>query len=70
MLLIDDCLVFVVAVVAVVASVVDVAAARFNVVISTDVAVVVFHLVVALILFVVAAVASDFENDDCDSAVA
>ena len=45
------------------------AAAEFDVVISADVAVVVFHLVV-LVLFVVAAVASDFENGDGDFAVA
>ena len=70
--LIDDYVVFVVFVVgsAILAFVVDIAAAEFDVVIS-DVAVVVFHLVViVLVLFVVAAVASDFEIDDGDSAVA
>ena len=72
--LIDDYLVFVVVVVvvvvAVVVFVVAVAAAEFDVVISADVVVAVFHLVVAvLILFVVPAVASDLEIDDGDSAV-
>ena len=72
-----DHVVFVVAVVAVVvvvvvvlAFVVDVAAAEFDVVISADVAAVVFHLVVVLVPFVVAAGASDFENGDGDFAVA
>ena len=51
--------------------VVDVTAAEFDVVISADVAVVVFNLVVVvLVLFVVATVPSDFEIDDGDSAVA
>ena len=60
-----------VAVVAVVlAFVVDVAAAEFDVVISADVAAVVFHLVVVLVLFVVAAGVSDFEDGDGDFAVA
>ena len=45
------------------------AAAEFDVVISADVAVVAFHLVV-LVLFVVAAVASDFEFDGDDFTVA
>ena len=69
MFLIDDYLVF--AVVVVVVFVVAVAAAEFDVVISADVAVVVFHLVVVvLVLFLVPAVASDLEIDDADSAVA
>ena len=52
-------------VVAVLAFVVDVAAAKFNVVISADVAdVVVLHFVVVLVLFLVAAVIFDFETDD------
>ena len=67
--MIDDYKPFVVAVVAVFIFVVDVAAVKFDVVISADVAVVVFHLVV-LVLFVVAAVASDFENGDGDFAIA
>ena len=50
--------------------VVAVAAAEFDVVISADVAVVVFHLVVAPVLFTFLAVASDLEIDDNDSAVA
>ena len=66
--MIDDYVVFVVA--AVLAFVVDVAAAEFDVVVSADVAVVVFHLVVILVIFVVAAVASDFEINDDDFAVA
>ena len=45
------------------------AAAEFDVVISADVAVVAFHLVV-LVLFVVAAVASDFEFANGDFTVA
>ena len=49
--------------------VVDLAAAEFDVVISADVPVVAFHLVVVLVLLVVAAVASDFEIDDDDYAV-
>ena len=67
-----DHVVFVVAavVVVVIAFVVDVAAAEFDVVISADVAAVVFHLVVVLVPFVVAAGASDFENGDGDFAVA
>ena len=56
--------------VTVLAFVIDVAAAEFDFVISVDVAAVVFHLVVVLVLFVTAAVASDFENDDGDFAVA
>ena len=60
-----------VAVVAVVlAFVVDVAAAEFDVVISAGVAAVVFHLVAVLVLFEVAAGASDFEDGDGDYAVA
>ena len=51
------------------AFVVDAAATEFDVVISADVAVVAFHLVV-LVLFVVAAVASDFEFDGDDFTVA
>ena len=62
MFLIDDYVVFVV-VVAALAFVVDVSAAEFDAVISVDVAVV-------LVLFVVAAVASDFQIDDADFAVA
>ena len=57
-------------VVVVLAFVVDVAAAEFDVAISADVTAVVFHLVVALVLFAVAAVASDFKNGDGDFAVA
>ena len=52
------------------AFVVDAAAAEFDVAISADFAAVVFHLVVVLVLFVVAAGASDFENGDGDFAVA
>ena len=66
--MIDDYVVFVVA--AVLAFVVHVAAAEFDVVVSADVAVVVFHLVVILVLFAVAAVASDFEINDGDFGVA
>ena len=58
------------AAVVVLAFVVDVTAAEFDVVISTDVAAVVFHLAVVLVLFVVAAGASDFENGDRHFAVA
>ena len=67
-----DHVVFVVAavVVVVIAFIVDVAAAEFDVVISADVAAVVFHLVVVLVLFVVAAGVSDFEDGDGDFAVA
>ena len=68
--MIDDYLVFVVVVAAVVVSVVDLAAAEFDVVISADVAVTVFHFVVVLVLFLVAVVVSDFEVDDGDSTVA
>ena len=46
------------------------AAAEFDVLISADVAVVAFHLVVVLVLFVVAAVASDFEFANGDFTVA
>ena len=46
------------------------AAAEFDVVISADVAVVAFHLVVVLVLFVVAAVTSDFEFANGDFTVA
>ena len=52
------------------AFVVDAAAAEFDVAISPDFAAVVFHLVVVLVLFVVAAGASDFENGGGDFAVA
>ena len=77
MFLIDDYLLFVVVDVVVVRGgsailvfVVDVVATEFNVVISA-VAVNVFHLaVVPLVLLIVAAVASDFEIDNGDSAVA
>ena len=49
----------------------DVAAAVFDVVISAAVAVFVFHLVVIVpVLFVVAAVVSDFGIDNGDSAAA
>ena len=72
MFLIDEYVVFVVAVVvAIVAFVADAAAAEFEVVIYGDVAVAVFHLVVVvLLLFVAAAVDSDFKIDDGDSAFA
>ena len=53
--------------VVVLAFVVD-AAARFDVVISADIAAV-FHLVVVLVLFAVAVGASDFENGNGDFAV-
>ena len=46
------------------------AAAEFDVLISADVAVVAFHLVVVFVLFVVAAVASDFEFANGDFTVA
>ena len=49
-------------VVVVLAFVVDAAIAEFDVVISTDVAAAVFHLVGFLVLLAVAAGASDFEN--------
>ena len=72
--MIVDHVVFVVVVVAivivVVAFVVDAAAAEFDVVISADVAAIVFDPVVVLVPFVVAAGASDFENGDGDFAVA
>ena len=70
--MIDDYVVFVdvVVVIAVFAFVIIVTAAEFDVVISADVAVVVFHLLFVLVLFVVAAVTSDFEIDDGDFAVA
>ena len=49
----------------------DVTAAVFDVAVYAVIAVVVFHLIVVLlVLFVVSAVVSDFEIDDCDSAVA
>ena len=68
--MIDDYVVFVV-VVDLVVFVVDVAAAEFDDVISADIAVVVFHLAVAvLVLLVVATVVSDFEIDKADSTVA
>ena len=71
MFLIDDYVVVVVVVAAAaLAFVVDVATAEFDVVISADVAVVVFHLLAVLVPFVVASVASDFEIDDGDFAVA
>ena len=68
--MIVDHVVFVAAVVVVVvlAFIVD-AAAEFDVVISVDVAAVVFHLVSVLVIFVVTASASDFENGDGDFAV-
>ena len=62
--------VIVAAVVVAVLAFVVVTAAEFDVVISADVAAVVFHLVVVLVLFVVAAGASDFEDGDGDFAVA
>ena len=61
--------VIVVAVVFIFAFLVGVAAGRFDVVISADVAPVVFHLVI-LVLFVVAAGSSNFQNDGGDFAVA
>ena len=72
--LIDDYLLFIVVVVvdgdAILVFVVNVIVTEFNVVISA-VAVNVFHLaVVPLVLLIVAAVASDFEIDNGDSAVA
>ena len=74
MFLIDDYLLFIVVVVvdgdAILVFVVNVIVTEFNVVISA-VAVNVFHLaVVPLVLLIVAAVASDFEIDNGDSAVA
>ena len=49
----------------------NVAAAEFYVVVSADVAVVVFYInAVVLVLFVVATVVSDFEIDGGDSAIA
>ena len=72
--MIVDHVVFVVVVAVVVAVVlafvVNAAATEFDVVIFADVAAVVFHLVVVLVLFEVAGGASDFENGDGDSAVA
>ena len=72
--MIDDYLLFIVVVVvdgdAILVFVVNVIVTEFNVVISA-VAVNVFHLaVVPLVLLIVAAVASDFEIDNGDSAVA
>ena len=64
LLLFDDYVVFVVVVVVAV----RVATAEFDVVVFADVDDAVFHLVV-LVLFVVAAAASDFEIDDSDFAV-
>ena len=72
-MIVDHVVVVVVAVsvaVVVLAFAVDAAAAEFDVIISGDVAAVVFHLVLVLVLFVVAAGASDFENSDGDFAVA
>ena len=63
MFLIVDHVVLVVAV-AIVVPVVDAAAAEFDVAISGDVVAVVFHLVVVLVLFAVAAGASDFEYQE------
>ena len=57
-------------VVVVLAFAVDFAAAEFDVVISADVATVVFRLVIVLVFFVVAAGVSDFENGNGDFAVA
>ena len=57
-------------VVVVIAFLVDAAAAEFDVVISADVAAVVFYLVIVLVLFVVAAGGSDFENGNGNFAVA
>ena len=49
----------------------NVAAAEFYVVVSADVAVVVFYInAVVLVLFVVATFVSDFEIDGGDSAIA
>ena len=67
--LIDDYVDFVAVVIIVFA--VDVAAAVFDVVVSDAAAAFVFHLVVIVpVLFVVAAVVSDFGTDNGDSAVA
>ena len=52
-------------VIVVLAFVVDVASAELDVVISAAAAIV-FHFAVALVLFEVAPVASDFENDNGD----
>ena len=69
MFLINDYVVFIVVIAAVI--VVDFTAAEFDVVASAVVDVVFFHLVfVVLFLFVFAAVISDFEIDDGYSAVA
>ena len=62
--------VVVVSVLVVVLALVADADAEFDVAIFADVTAVVFHLVVVLVLFVVAAGASDFENGDGDFAVA
>ena len=67
--MIDDFLAFVVVVVVV--FVVGVVTAGFDSAVSADVAVVVFHLVVVILaFFVVAAVISDFQIVDVDSAFA
>ena len=54
----------------VLAFVIDAAAAEFDVVISADVSALVFHLVVVIVLFVIAASASEFKNDNVDVALA
>ena len=64
-----DCCFLVVAI-GILAFVVDVAIAEFDVVIPAVVAAVIFHSVAVLVLFVVAAVASDFETGDVHFAVA
>ena len=70
MFLIDDYVVFTVAVVVVLVFFIDVAAAEFDVVISADSVVVAFHLLVVFVLFEVATVASDFENGNSSFALA
>ena len=72
-LIVDHVVVLVVVVVVVIVVFVVfafVAAGEFDVVISADVAAVVFHLVVALVLFLIATGASDFESDGANFAVA
>ena len=72
-LIVDHVVVLVVVVVVVIVVFVVfafVAAGEFDVVISADVAAVVFHLVVALVLCLIAAGASDSESDGANFAVA
>ena len=68
-MIVDHVVFVVVVLVVVLAFAVDAAAAELDVVISADVAVIVFHLLVVHFLFVVAAGASGFENGDGDFAV-